>query len=214
MRALAVPCLLAVLTACGGLQNEPLQTGTIRGRVEAVDPAVAFAALVDLPQVRANIQPDGTFQLGQVPVGEHELLVVISPRLVKRVLRVGVTPGGLVDLQTFSGDPGAAVTVRLLVPSHQRINNGTVSVEGFPLASRSVDDSGTATLAPIGAGCYTARAFLDGLGEATSDFCTDGSDTLTFELMLPTPDGSDDQEGCDRTGCQDGYECADNGNCY
>lgn len=67
-----------VASACGGFDNTPFRTGTVRGHLTEADPSVALVSLVGNPDVRSTVAGDGTFVLEHVPAGQVELFIVAS----------------------------------------------------------------------------------------------------------------------------------------
>ncbi|MDQ3262377.1 MAG: hypothetical protein M3Y59_01765 [Myxococcota bacterium] len=213
MRA-TLPVLCLLLAGCGELYNQPLRFGTVRGTVLGADRELAFAALMGRTEERSNVEDDGRFELDEVPVGEHQLIVVITATsAVRRTLHV--TGGSLTELGVIDAEPASTATLTLVSPGRQLTDDGIVWIDQFPLPALELEvTTGTATLGPLPPGCYLAKGLVEGLGEASTPFCTAGGETLALDLALPSPTGEGGREGCVRTGCQAGFSCAGDGNCY
>ncbi len=159
---------------CGGFENGPLQTGSLRGTVANVngtDPAWIWVDGVTSP-VPLNV--DGSFALEDLPVGEVKLMVIananeaISLQTVVQPATetsVPVTPalGGwfIVDLRD-SGDP---------------IPGANASVIGAPAFLQNVGpgSEGGARLGPLPFGCYTIHVKSSESAPILVEACVDSA---------------------------------------
>lgn len=212
MRALLSIAALVLLTACGELRNDPLREGVVTGRVVGADRSVAFAALFGDPDLRANVEDDGTFVLDEVPVGAWEIYVVATPTTaVRRAIQLD--PGEIEDLGTLTVPAAASVTITVAAEGHHETDDAVLWIQGAPLPVAEVDEVPVVTISPLAEGCYVVEGTAEGLRRTTLGFCVTAGEAKALVFTFPAVDGSGGEEGCDRTGCEDGYVCLDNGNC-
>lgn len=209
MRALRQAVLAVVAAALGlscggGLENEPLTLGVVRGTLVA-STSSSTVSVIGRPELLARPDADGSFELVGVPQGPVELLAIISTSRNERVQAL-VRGGQVTDIGTRSGRPTATIEVELQAPSHQRVSRGTVDVPGTPVEFR-LDEPGEWKLR-VPAGCYQVTASVPGLGtQSASNVCVSEGQERGLHLSFPDPDGSPGREGCVVTGCESGYSC-------
>lgn len=212
MRAPLSIVALLLLTACGEFHNDPLREGIITGRVLGADRQVALAALFGDPDRRASVEDDGRFELDEVPAGSWDVYVIADAgRAIRRTVQLD--PGEIEDLGDLTAPAAASVTVTVEAEGHQAVDDAVVWIQDAPLPVAEIDEVPTVTLGPLAEGCYVVEGFAEGLERTTVDFCVAAGEARALTLRFPRADGSSEEEGCDRTGCEDGYVCLDDGNC-
>lgn len=196
--------LAMLVSACGGLENEPFKVGTVKGQISDADQS-ALVSVVGREDLVARPDTQGFFVLQNVPLGRVELLVVHNRTQLERV-SVDVAGASSVDLGPVAPQPGVHTELYVQAPGGQYLA-GTVQFVGTPLAAtiRPPEFEAELHLPP---GCYTARAVVAGLGTQTDEFCISaGAFAVTRRLTMPVPDGSAGNEGCPVSGCQAGLVC-------
>jgi hypothetical protein len=201
---------LAALTACGGLENAPLRTGTVHGQLMGID-AEARVGVLGHEELTATPGPDGRFVLEGVPTGQVELLVVINALQAQR-LSVNVEGASILDVGTVAARPAGRIEIAVLSLGGHRLTGGTVSVVGTPFTSPIRPPENEASLV-VPAGCYEIRVAVPGLGTALTSGCVEESFQLEKRVVLESPDGSFGREGCSVTGCRAGLSCGADRSC-
>ncbi|WP_052518251.1 hypothetical protein [Archangium violaceum] len=220
MRQITYSVLMAlavVVSACGGFDNTPFRTGTVRGQLTEADPAVALVSLVGRPEVRSTVATDGTFVLERVPAGPGELFIVASASKAVR-LPVVVPGGGSARLEEVVPRAAGFLELRVHAPGRQPLVEGWVSVTGMPFQRQPLAEDGTLRVGPLPEGCYTLEASATGFPVRTTETCVKESESKEVRIQLPNSDGSGDDEdilnrGCATSGCEHGALCASNGRC-
>lgn len=205
-----LPIALAVLAACGGLENAPLRTGTVRGQLTGAD-GRAVVGVLGNEALRTAPGPDGRFVLEGVPTGEVELLVVVNALQAQR-LKVTVDSATILDVGTVQARESGAIELYAVAPGGQLLTGGTVSLVGTPFSSpiRGPENEGEMV---VPAGCYQGRVAVPGLGSALSSVCVEEGRRVERRISLAPPDGSVGREGCAVTGCSAGLTCSADRSC-
>ena len=201
-RSLAIA--LCALSACGGLENEPFKTGTIRGQLVAAD-ANAVVAVVGQPALVTHPDSAGRFTLEAVPLGTVDLLIVVNAALSHRQ-PVVVGGASVVELGALEGRRSGKLELYVQSVGRHVLTGGTVSLVGLPLTSPIVAPENEAEFT-VPAGCYEARVVVPGLPETTVSGCVGEAGLFEQHLDLEPPDGTPGSEGCSITGCEDGLVC-------
>jgi hypothetical protein len=208
-----------VASACGGFDNTPFRTGTVRGQLTEADPSVALVSVVGTPEARCPVASDGTFELHHAPAGQVELFIVASADKAMR-LPVVVPGGGSTSVQEV--EPRAAGFLELLVrgPMRHPLQNGRVSVTGTPFQHLPLPEDGSLRVGPLPEGCYTLEASAAGFPVRKTEVCVKESESKEVRIQLPGVDGDDGDgdadfvnRGCATTGCERGTQCASDGRC-
>lgn len=208
MRALLATAVLAVLSACGGLDNAPLRVGLVRGLV--VDPTPESLVFVEnAPALVTRPGAAGTFELS-VPQGDVTLVVLASASRAERRALV-VQGGGVTEAGSLGTLAGARLEAEVHVPSLQSRAAATLEVGGVLMTQRPNVDGEIAVGLP--SGCFPVRVVLRGLGVVEKEVCLQAPEVREVHFDLPAPDGSPGREGCSVTGCEAGYACRSNGTC-
>ncbi|HEX5747035.1 MAG TPA: carboxypeptidase regulatory-like domain-containing protein [Archangium sp.] len=206
--------LALVASACGGFDNTPFRTGTVRGQLTEADPSVALVSLVGNPEVRSTVAPDGSFVLEHVPAGPVELFIVASSDKAVR-LPVVVPGGGSARLEDV--EPRAAGFLELFVrgPARQEMEGGQVSVTGTPFQRQPLAKDGSLKVGPLPEGCYTVEASATGFPVKKTEACVKESESKEVRIQLPgADDGTEDDvdlvhRGCAPPGCARGCLSSD-----
>ena len=211
MRARSSPSLLLLIiasSACGGLDNEPLSWGIVRGSLLGASSS-STVSVFGRPELIASPDMAGNFSL-RVPQGEADLLALISDTNAERI-PVQVHDGLVVDLGARSGLPPGVLELELKAPSFQALTRGTASVDGTPLSIK-LEEVGE-WIFRLPAGCYQVVGTVPGLGAITTQGCAVEGKHSEVEFRFPRPDGSPGHEGCVVTGCVDALVCHADGSC-
>jgi hypothetical protein len=204
-----------VASACGGFDNTPFRTGTVRGQLTEADPSVALVSVVGVPEARCPVARDGTFELHQAPAGPVELFIVASANKAVR-LPVVVPGGGSTSVQNVEPRAAGFLELRVRGPARQPVEHGQVSVAGTPFQHLSLAEDGSLRVGPLPEGCYTLEASATGFPVRKTEACVKESESKEVRLQFPGAD-DDDQDfvnhGCVTTGCEHGTRCAPDGRC-
>lgn len=209
MRRVLATCCVALLAACGGLENVPLTKGVVRGTLVGAN-AQSLVAVIGHPELFTHPDTQGAFSIADVPQGDVELLVLANSQSAAR-LSVTVTGGGVSNLGQVQGRPPGFLEVYLRPPNFISAAKGSIAVLGTPL-SDTVEPSGEGEFR-LPAGCYVIRGTVPGLAPTDRDVCVEENGLLEVEVELPEPDGSEGQEGCGVAGCLVGTICKSDGRC-
>lgn len=207
MRPFAAMVGLLVLSGCGGLENEPLTWGIVRGSLVGSNSS-STVSVFGRPELIASPDSQGNFSL-RVPQGENQLLALISQTKTE-LISVEVQAGAVAEVGSRTGLPPGMLELELKAPSFQNIAKGTVKVEGTPVSIRLEETVEWEFRLP--AGCYEVQGTVPGLGSITSQGCVVEGKHVEVEFRFPQPDGSPGREGCIVTGCSLGV-CRSNGTC-
>lgn len=203
-----------VASACGGFDNTPFRTGTVRGQLTEADPSVALVSVVGAPEARCPVSRDGTFELHQVPAGAVELFIVASADKAVR-LPVVVPGGGSTSVQNVEPRAAGFLELRVRGPARHPVEHGLVSVTGTPFQHLPLPLDGNLRVGPLPEGCYTLEASVTGFPERKTEACVKESESKEVRIQLPGAD--DDMEfvnhGCATTGCEHGTHCSSAGRC-
>jgi hypothetical protein len=181
-RAILILGWLLVTSGCGGLDNGPLLTGLLVGRVAQADPSVSLVSVLGRPEHRDEPEEDGTFELQQLPPGTLELFVVASPTHAARVAAEVVT-GRVTDVGEIQPAPAGGLTLKF--SSSPRVEKVRVWLEGTPYESAELsDERPSARMGPLPAGCYAVTAAYEG-GEQRGTECLAPSEER--ERLIVTP---------------------------
>ncbi|HYO74386.1 MAG TPA: carboxypeptidase regulatory-like domain-containing protein [Archangium sp.] len=209
--------LALVASACGGFDNTPFRTGTVRGHLTESDPVVALVSVVGHPEVRGTVATDGTFVLEHVPAGPGELFIVASANKAVR-LPVVVPGGGSTRLEQVVPRAAGFLTLSVRGPARQELEGAWVSVTGTPFQQQPLAKDGGRRVGPLPEGCYTLEASATGFPVKKTEACVTESESKEVKIQLPGTDPDDDDvdfvhRGCATTGCERGTRCASNGRC-
>ena len=154
---------------------------------------------------------EGRFELGGVPLGSVDLLLVINVRESRR-LTVEVGAASIVELGPVTPAPTAHFEVYVDAPGGQRVTGGEVTVVGTPLrfSIRAPENEVEFRIPP---GCYEALATVPGLGRESVSFCLEAGGAFSRRVTFPLPDGSPGREGCSVTGCEGLLTCQADRSC-
>ncbi|PTL82605.1 carboxypeptidase regulatory-like domain-containing protein [Vitiosangium sp. GDMCC 1.1324] len=198
--------------ACGGFDNTPFRTGTVRGHITEADPAVALVSLVGNPDIRGTVNADGSFLVERVPAGPGELFIVASANKALR-LPVVVPGGGSARLEDVKPRAAGFLELKVRAPGHQRVGNGQVSVTGTPFQGLQLEENGKRQVGPLPEGCYTLETSVPGFPVKTTDACVGEDEHKEVKIDLPEPDEDFASRGCSVNGCESGSHCAADGRC-
>ena len=208
MRALLAIVIVGLL-GCGGLSNDPLRRGIVRGTLEKPTPESAVV-IEELPEFLARPDQNGRFELVDVPQGPVTLIVLASESNADRV-PVEVLGGQVTEVGAVGGRAGALVEVRLTAPEKYGLAKATVSVRGLPVERSLKTGVTVVTVPPIG--CFTFDLSAPGLGQATQRLCVEGATRYGVDFALTEPDGTAGREGCSVSGCAGQFVCKADGTC-
>jgi Cys-rich repeat protein len=201
--------LALVAGACGGFDNTPFRTGTVRGRLTEANPAVALVSLVGNPGVRGAVAEDGSFVLEHVPAGPVELFIVASADKAVR-LPVVVPGGGSAHVRDVVPREAGFLEVRVKAPARQRVGEGQLSVVGTPFQRLRLEEDGSLLVGPLPEGCYGLETSVPGFPLKKSEACVGEREHAAVDVQLPE---SADDSVCTVTGCERGSHCAPDGRC-
>ena len=205
---LLVLALALTTSACGGFDNTPFRTGTVRGHLTEADPSVALVSLVGDPDARSTVAADGTFVLEQVPAGPVELFIVASANKAVR-LPIMVPGGGSARLQGVVPRAAGFLELRVRGPARQPLVDGQVSVTGTPFRRLPLPEDGSLRVGPLPEGCYTLEASAAGLPVKKTEACVKESESREVKIQLPGTDGNLEfvDRGCALPGCERATPC-------
>lgn len=210
MRSLTAIALFALLSGCGGLDNDPLTLGVVRGRLTRAD-AKAWASLLGRPETRQPLSASGAFEFRDVPHGTTEVIAVANGTEALRK-PVEVSGAAVTDVGALNPRPGGFLELQVESKSRLALTGGTATIAGVPFEVQLSAD-GDADIGPLPLGCYSVHLSLPGSGAYDQEACTEEGVREHLELSLPEPDGSPGHEGCGVTGCQAGLTCGLSGRC-
>jgi hypothetical protein len=166
VRALAI--LAAVSSACGGLDNRPLQLGAVSGTAAECDGSGVVGVVGDSA---VRVVPDAScgFRIEGIAPGSHELFVAPTAKKVALVTFESKETE-LTDVGQVVGQPGAFERLRISTPMGTEID-GQVEVPGLPLTSTAIGRSGMVRIGPFPAGCFVLEVSLNGLGKKAVTGC-------------------------------------------
>lgn len=210
MRAL-LPALVAVaLTACGGLENEPLTYGVVRGTLVGTT-LTSSAFVFGRPDLIATPDVAGGFEIRGIPEGSVEVLALINADFAERK-SVQIEGGLVTDLGTTTGRPVGYFELELIAPGFQSVSKGSVSIPGTPLSLELATEPNEWVF-HVPAGCYQVSATVPGLGAKTVQACASETQHHEVHIEFPVPDGSPGREGCEVSGCQGLLRCLPDRSC-
>ncbi len=211
MRALIASLVVVGLSACGGLENEPLTLGIVRGSLERAS-ASGWVAIAGRPTTRQALGAGGTFEFRDLQHGEIELFGVANDAEALR-RTVAVEGGGITQLGQLAAHPGGFVSVDVKTSTGLFLGRGTVEIPNQPWTT-TLDILGHGSLGPLPVGCWDIHLSIPGAAVLERQACTTEGGTEAAEFDLVEPDGTPGHEGCAITGCQDGLECGDDRICH
>lgn len=162
-----VAAATVVLTACGGLDNRPLRTGTVIGQLQACEAPDSVVGVVGDPSLNVTAGADCAFRLDGIEPGPVELFVAAS---AKKVMLVGLEARAatLTDLGVLDPRPGAFIRLS----AHAAGNpEGELTAPDLPLRATAIGKSGMARLGPLPKGCFRFEVALSGLGKKALSQC-------------------------------------------
>ncbi|HVG64004.1 MAG TPA: carboxypeptidase regulatory-like domain-containing protein [Hyalangium sp.] len=192
---------------CGELENAPFLIGTVHGRLTESDPGTALVSVMNAPELRAPVEPDGSFVLEEVPAGAAELFIIASASKTLRVPLI-VQGGQSISVGLLTPKEASFLSVRVKAPSHQPVEGGQVSLVGTPVEPLRPDEDGRLLIGPLPDGCYTLNVSLAGFREVLSDTCVSAGERKKVKVNLPAP-----SSGCMETGCSGDFLCMPSGQC-
>ncbi len=208
-----LPALLAILalTGCGGLENEPLTLGVVRGTLLGTN-LMSSAFVFGRPDLVATPNVAGGFEIRGIPAGSVEVLSLINADFADR--RAVNVEGGLVtDLGSTTGRPVGFFELELIAPGFQSVSKGSVSVAGTPLSLELSAHEPNEWVFHLPAGCYEVEATVPGLGSKTVNACASETQHHEVHIEFPVPDGSPGREGCAVSGCMGLLRCLPDRSC-
>nr|UXE44847.1 hypothetical protein Hi04_10k_c3807_00012 [uncultured bacterium] len=203
--------LALACAACGGLDNRPLEVGSVSGTLPGCDPSLSVVGVVG--NAAAQGVPDGTcaFRLDGLPPGPLELFAVASDRKVALV-DAQVRTAELTAVGAIETRNGAFVHLHAAAPSHQKVM-GHLSAPDVPLPAAAFQNAGMATIGPFPPGCFRVEAMATGLGIAEASPCLPDENDTDVDVLFSEPDGSVGRDGCISSGCDEGFICSATGDC-
>ncbi len=201
--------LLAV-ASCGGLDNDPLTTGVVRGQLSEVDSSALVAPVAapaaELLTRRATLSADGSFELSALPAGSYTLFIVATADKVLEV-QVAVRAGSISELGLLTPVPGAFIDARLSQPSLAA--SALVTVQGTPYVDQKFAlASALLTIGPLPQGSFEFVAQASGTEQRWNSQLAEGERQTVTVSFAPTT-------GCVAAGrtCPSGLVCANDGSC-
>jgi hypothetical protein len=212
LKRLLTTLALCALSACGGFENEPLTVGVVRGQLAGTVGEGAVVAVIGHEQLVTRPDAMGRFELRNVPIGPADLLIISSQEESRR-LSITVGSASVVELGVLTPRPSARFEIYLSAEGGHRTSGGSVTLVGTPLVSsvQAMLDNEAEFFVP--GGCYTAHVVVPGLGQTTVDGCVAEGGLFERRLAFGLPDGTEGQEGCSVTGCEDGLACQADRSC-
>jgi hypothetical protein len=198
-RKTALGLLWLALAGCGGFNNAPLESGTVRGRVVGAEADVAMVSLLGQPELRVGVDADGRFELAGVPATTVELFVVASRTRAARS-KVVAQGARVTDVGDIQPGPGAFITVRVSDGNGGIPSRAEVEVDGTVLDDIKVDaTSGEVRVGPLPAGCYELEVKADDVEDVKEEVCVREGEELVRSITLQSDDdgGGDDDGGSD-----------------
>jgi len=212
-----------LLGACsGGLSNPDLTTGAVSGRVANAAAAGGYVYVLGAPSLLAPLGADGSFALGDVPVGAQALVLVAGyegggASVTKAGLTtVTVRPGMRESVSQDAAQMLAAgrVVAAVRPPTGALSQGATFSALGSNQIDR-IGPAGGQVLGDLPAGVWQVTARLAGFRAAQPvAAAVPAGASVQVEIPLEVKTG-DPQPGCLSTGCDNGLHCSpDDGLCY
>lgn len=192
---------------CGELENAPFRIGTVHGQLTESDPGAALVSVMNAPELRARVEPDGSFVLKEVPAGAAELFIIASASKTLRVPMI-VQGGQSISVGVLTPKEASFLSVRVKAPAHQPVDGAEVSLEGTPVEPVRPSENGRLLIGPLPDGCYTLTVSLSGFPEVHSDTCVSEGEHKEVKVNLPAPNS-----GCMETGCSGNFLCMPDGQC-
>jgi hypothetical protein len=206
--ALLFACLTA--TACGGLENEPLTYGVVRGALLGAT-STSTVSIFGRPDLIATPDSAGNFEITRVPQGHVDVLKLINLDYGERQT-LELQGGSIADLGTSSGRPVGFFEVELVAPGGQSLKQGAIALSGTPISVK-IERNEPEWQIRIPAGCYDITATVPGLGSKTAQGCASETMHRDVHIVMPVPDGSPGREGCQVTGCVGTLRCQADHSC-
>jgi hypothetical protein len=209
----AIPVLLALGAACGQYQSPDLEHGAVTGRIPGAA-AGAYAYVLGSPEIFANAEPDGSFNLDNVPAGQPKI-VLYDGSAGAEMMQVEVSGAKRSRLEPEKPLQAAGAILVAASPLRGVSPKGLkFTIEGTPLRDVS-GESGAARIFPLPAGSFGVIAAQPGFREKRLRYEVSGGASGALEVELEVDDDDDDgAKGCRSCGCEDGLYCADDGRCY
>lgn len=209
----------ALLVGCGGLDSpdRTLSTGQVRGQLSNAK-ANAYVYVFGHPEVRAEVQSDGSYVLDKVPVGNGTAQVVAFDGDLKAdLVDVDVKPATHTDkdIDAAKMPLAGSIVAAARCSGGQNSADANYTVDGTEFEGVGTGGAPGKTLFPIPAGhTFTVRTKLKGFKDAQRAVKVDEGASADVELDMDA-DENDANRGCVSTGCSDGRQCnRDDGQCY
>jgi len=171
----------ALLCACGGLDNAPLEHGDLVGRVLRAQKDAGRVVLMSSQPIGATFDDAGNFHFSSVPAGRYEMLVVASDT---EALRLPVTVSGAETTELGDLDPLPAAFIRINLSTQGEVMECWVTVHRTDLNRvHSPPGSYQFTAGPLGAGCYdTSMGYLQRAFWSRSNICLEPGEQRSFDV--------------------------------
>jgi hypothetical protein len=214
-RRLALPALLPLLAACGGLVNPDLTTGEVTGTLANAQP-LAYAYVLGAPATKAAVV-NGTFRLQNVPVGNVQVVLYDGgPMGVGKAEALEVQVKGASRVAAPARDASDMPLAGSIVPVPRCGGGGSGTGVHFTVDGTDLEDvvldAGKA-LYPLAAGQYKLHGSLAGYVSASQDVKVEPGGEVPEELELEVDDNAQ-LKGCLAAGgCDAGLTCQSNGRC-
>ncbi|MBS2031864.1 MAG: hypothetical protein JST54_28465 [Deltaproteobacteria bacterium] len=207
--------LLALAGCVGGLNNKPLEQGSVSGQLVGAGSAQALVFISGHHELATTSAADGSFTIANVPLGPFQLVASASASAGQGggTMAAG---GANVGALNLSAAPGFVINVRR---AFANASGAQVSIVGTPLSGVTGDD-GVARLGALPVGCYELQVVLASGETDAHSSCSESSEAEHDDHFDFDSDGGegDTDGGWDcRTGagCNNGLHCDPNdGQCY
>ncbi len=208
------PIIAALALACGALETPDLQHGVVTGQIQlsGTPPQQPYVYVLGSPDSYAEVKPDGTFRLDEVPIGQPQI-VLYDGDLGAESVQVQVQ-GETESQMAPLGRPlkrAGAILAAANPASGVSTAKLTFTVQGTRL--QGVPGPSGARLWPLPAGSFTLHADLPGYREASA--AVDVTEGLDQPKVISLDIDSDTEHpGCNGCGgCENGLKCASDGEC-
>lgn len=188
------------MAGCGGFENAPLERGMVRGRILGAESGVARVSVLGQSELSTGVQPDGRFELTEVPATSLELFVVASRT---HAVRVPVVAQGarITDVGDIRASPGAFITVHVVDTQGQVPPGAEVEIDATGLDEHAVDaTSGQVRVGPLPAGCYELTVKAEERESVKLEVCVQQGEEAMRSVTLPPPEGDEVVDGGESEG--------------